>query len=122
MPPPPRPFQHRNDQFFQPQLSGSHSQPPDLTSQPEFDGTEASSQEVEDVGATYNLVAEPEYPFLSDEEIATISAKSDKAMAEINWFCEPFLDASFDLQCTPSMELSSELIDDLGSASCSQVR
>lgn len=115
MPPPPRPLQPRNNRSLQPQVSSSHSEPPDSTSQPpEFDGTEANSQEVEDVGAMNGFVSEPEYPFLSDEEIAAMSAKSDKAMAEIYWLCEPFLGASTDLQGQPSMDLSAELIDDLG--------
>lgn len=115
MPPPPRPLQPRKNRSLQAQVSGLYSEPPDSTSQPpEFDGTEANSQEVEDVGATSGFVSEPEYPFLSDEEIATMSAKSDKAMAEIYWLCEPFLGASTDLQGQPSMDLSAELIDDLG--------
>ena len=115
MPPPPRPSQPRTHRSLQPQISGSHSEPLDSTSQPsEFDGNEASAQEVEDDGATNAYVPEPEYPFLSDEEIATMSAKSEKAMAEIYWLCEPFLGPSTDLQGPPPMDLSAELIDDLG--------
>ena len=115
MPPPPRPSQPRAHRPLQPQISGSHSEPLDSTSQPsEFDGNEASPPEVEDAGATNAYVPEPEYPFLSDEETAAMSAKSDKAMAEIYWLCEPFLGPSTNLQGQPFMDLSAELIDDLG--------
>lgn len=43
-----------------------------------------------------------------------MSARSDAAMAEIYRMCEPFLDPCTNIQVPPPMEVSTELIDDLG--------
>ena len=53
-------------------------------------------------------------PVMSIEEMATMSEKSDEAMAEINWLYEPFRDPCASLQDPPPMDLSAELIDELG--------
>ena len=92
-----------------------HQYPPQLTDWPlGVDNTQIDSLEVEGVRATDHQMPERQYPFMSDEDIATMSAKSDKAMAEIHWMCEPFLGTGSDLQGPPPMDLSSELIEDLG--------
>ena len=54
---------------------------------------------------------------MSDEEIATLatmSARSDQAMTEIYRMCEPFLDPCSDMEDQRPLDLSAELIDELG--------
>ena len=115
MPPPPRPLKSRTSRLPEPQISISHPEPPYPTNQPpEFDGSRAGVEEVDGFGATTNHVLEQQYAFMSDEEMATMSARSDEAIAAIYWMCEPFLDPYSDLQGPPPMDLSAELIDDLG--------
>ncbi|KAF6241834.1 hypothetical protein HO173_000546 [Letharia columbiana] len=119
MPPPPLPHKPRNGRFSHPQKFGPHPDPPYSTNrQPEFDDTQASFMEVEDfrATATYDHVPRPEHQFMSDEEIATMSAKSDEAMAEILWMCEPFLGPVSKLQGPPPIDVSAEppvLIEEL---------
>ena len=74
--------------------------------------------EVEDfrATATFDHVPRLEHQFMSDEEIATMSAQSDEAMAEILWMCEPFLGPVSKFQGPPPMDVSAEppvLIEDL---------
>ena len=115
MPPPPRPLKSRTSRLPEPQLSVSNTEPPYPTNLPaEFDGTRAGGEEVDGIGATTDHVLEQEYAFMSDEEMTTMSARSDEAIAEIYRMCEPFLDPCSDLQGPPPMDLSAELIDDFG--------
>lgn len=103
MPPPPLPLQTANGCFPPPETFGFHLIPPRLTNGPP-----------EDFSVTTHHVPEPEYPFMSDEEIAIMSAKSDEAMAEIYRLSEPFLDPGSNLQDPPPMELSAELVNEMG--------
>lgn len=57
---------------------------------------------------------EAEYSFMSDEEMATMSAQSDKALAEIHHLCEPFFDHGFNFQAPPPEDLSAALVNGLG--------
>ena len=115
MPPPPRPVISRINQSLRPQVFGSHQQPPHSTNRPsEFDDTPADFEEVNELRETNLCVPELGDPCLINEEMAEMSAKSDKAMAEIYRMCEPFLDPCAGFQDSAPMELSAELIDDLG--------
>ena len=116
MPPPPRrAVKPRNSQSYQ---SRVHSSLPELSHstkrRPQYDATQTNREDVDDFRGTILHVPEPGYPILTDEEMATMSAKSDKAMAEMYWICEPFLDSSSSHQDQPPMDLSAELIDYLG--------
>lgn len=114
MPPPPRPVRTRNDQSLRPRVFGSHPEQFHSTNRSsESNRTQADFEEKEDSRGTKDHVPETEQPFMTDEEIATMSARSDAAMAEIYRMCRPFLDPCANIQEPPPMELSTELIDDL---------
>lgn len=51
---------------------------------------------------------------MSDEEKANMSARIDKAMLEIGWMCQPFLDPCSDFPDPPPMDLSVALVNELG--------
>lgn len=65
-------------------------------------------------GATDDHCLSPNYPFMSDEEIAVMSARSEEAMAEISSICEPFLETNSGIQSAPSNNLSPALMEELG--------
>ncbi len=93
MPPPPLPFKPQNGH---PPVSGSHSDAPySINRPPVSDDTEAEIREEEDSRALDN-------------------ARFDEAMAEIRWLCEPFVDLDSDFSEPPPMDLSAELIEELG--------
>lgn len=115
MPPPPRPIKIRNNQSLRHQVSGLQAEPPTSTNRPSQVHFNPADVEDMDENKRKNLyVLKQGIPCLSDEELVTMSAKSDAAMAEIIRMCEPFLDPCADIQEPPPMELSTELIDDLG--------
>lgn len=115
MPPPPLAFNRTNGHFPHPQEFGVHLDNPFRNNWlPEFEDMQADFMEVEDSTATNHHVPEPEYPFMSDEEIATISTRSKEAIKEIHRIAEPFLGPSLDLQSRPPMDLSGALIKEMG--------
>lgn len=69
---------------------------------------------VNDSGTMNDHGHELEYPFMSDEDIAIMSAKSDEAMAEIHRICEPLLGPCSTIEDPPPMALSPALIEELG--------
>lgn len=76
---------------------------------------------VNDSGRLNDRGPEPEYPLMSDEEIASMfarseeaMARSEEAMAEISRMCEPFLEPDSSIQGAPPMDLSPALIEELG--------
>ena len=85
---------------------------------PDFENTQADFWEVEDFTATNPFLSEPvpelDYSFTKNEEIAKASTKFDEAMAKIHGICEPFFDPGCDLQGPPPMDLSAELINEMG--------
>ena len=115
MPPPPLPSATRNGQLPPAQVYSSHPDPQLSTNRLQKLGdTQADSMEVEDSGRSKHHLSEPEYPFMSDEELARMSVESDEAMAEIHRICEPFLDPCSSIQGPPPMDLSREFIEELG--------
>ena len=115
MPPPPLPFAPRNNQLPPARVSGLHPdrQPPTNRLQ-ETDDSQAHPMGANDSGAMNDHGHEVEYPFMSDEEIATMSAKSDEAMAEILRISKPFLETGSSIQDPSPMALSPALIEELG--------
>ena len=112
MPPPLLPLKTQNGH---PPVSVSHSDLPySINRSPVFDDTQANSREEEDFRRSDNHVPRPEYPFMSEEEKATKTARFDEAMAEIRWLCEPFVDFGSNFSEQPPMDLSAELIEELG--------
>ncbi len=93
MPPPPLPFKPQNGH---PPVSGSHSDPPySINRPPVSDDTQAEIREEEGSRALDN-------------------ARFDEAMAEIRWLCEPFVDFGSNFSEPPPMDLSAEVIEELG--------
>ena len=117
MPPPPLPLKCRNI-LPRPNVSGPWPASPYSTNGlAEFLDTQADVVGAKNYNTTEHHVPESGYPFMSDEEIATMSANSAEAMTEILQTCEPFLGPCSNLQDPPPMDLSAELIKDLGMGS-----
>ena len=119
MPPPSLPFIPTSGQLphFQNLNSFSDSQN-FVNGPPDFENTQADFWRVENFTAKNPFMPEPvpelDYPFTRNEEIAKASTKFDEAMAEIHGICEPFLDLGSDLHGPPPMDLSVELINEMG--------
>lgn len=115
MPPPPLPLDPSNGRFphtqevFDLQLREASCS----NWSPGFNDPQADVIEVEESTATNHHVPEPEYRFMSDEEIAT-STKSEEAMKEIHRICEPFLGPDLNLRSPPPMDLSAAVIKEMG--------
>ena len=111
MPPPPLPFKPQNGY---PQALDSNQSPYSNNGPPVFDDTQADLTEAEDIGGSDSRVPEPKYPYMSDDAIAAMTARSDEAMAKIHWMCEPFFGDGSNFPEPPLMELRAGLIEELG--------
>ena len=119
VPPPPPPLIATKGQLSRPQVYSPHPDTQHFANEPpDFGNTQADFWEVEDFTATNPFLSEPmpesDFPFTSGEEIAGIPTKSDQAMAEIYRICEPFLDPGSDLHGPAPMDLSAELMHEMG--------
>lgn len=115
MPPPPFPSAPRSRQLPPARVSGLHPdrQPPTYRLQ-KIDDSQAHTMGVDSSGTATDHEHELEHPFMSDQELAMMSAKSDEAMAEIYRLCEPLLGPPSSIQASPAMALSPALIEELG--------
>lgn len=115
MPPPQLPPKSRNGRSHRSQVYSPHLNTPNVANQsPQSESIQTHIEEVEKISGSNIHTSEPEYTMINEEELATMAARSEEAMTEIQWMCEPFLDPVSNPQDPPRMELSTELIVDLG--------